>query len=302
VSRCAVLMLLSSALGAGCFPAFDDTPWLVKSPRVLAVRGVPAEVEPTKTSTFSALIASPEGTISDEAVSWSLCLRPRTLAERNGVAPECLSTEGEDIQALESRQAQVPMDACERFGPNPPPQEDPNAPPLRPADPDLTGGYYLPVRALVAQESQPIFAFGFERLRCPLAGAPRDVFREFNQRYTLNMNPSIEALETADGQALDASTISPGSTVTLRVRWAEGSVESYAYYDSLAVTIVDRVEVLTVSWFASKGSFEAERSQGETSADNVWTAPSEAGPVHFWFVLRDSRGGIDWREATIELP
>ena len=37
------------------------------------------------------------------------------------------------------------------------------------------------------------------------------------------------------------------------------------------------------------------------TADNVWVAPSAAGPVHLWLVLRDSRGGVDFAEYELDV-
>ena len=283
----------------GCFPQFDDTPWLVDAPRILAVRGDPAEAEPLERVIFDALVATPDGT--SVPIEWAFCLRPRTLEERNGVAPECLQPEGEAIQPLGGPSGEIPLDACARFGPNPPPAE-PDQPPLRPADPDTTGGYYLPVRASIPEAS--LVTFGFERLRCSLAGAPRDVFREYQERYANNVNPRIEAVELVEGNA-----VAPGREVTVRVRTSTASAESYVQYDQTSVAIVDRVETLVVSWFTNAGRFELERrglteeeiAAGVLSVENRWTAPPEARSVIIWAVLRDSRGGVDWQRLELEV-
>jgi hypothetical protein len=304
------------ALCTSCFPVLDDVPTLVSAPRVLAVRVEPPEQEPTKRVALDALIATPDGTGNAGAVDWSFCLRPRTLAERNGVAPECLPLESDALQAITGTTAEVPLDACARFGPNPPPSTNPDEPPPRPADPDPTGGYYLPTRAFVSPERvegaiDALFAFGFARVRCDLAGAPREVFRDFQLRYTNNKNPVIEAIELFGGamSPLERPMINAGAQVTLRVRWTSESVELYPYYDSLEVKLIDRFESLSVAWFSSAGRFASERSgrtedesaQGTTYAENQWTAPAQPGPVFLWFVLRDARGGITWRAQMIDV-
>jgi hypothetical protein len=57
---------------------------------------------------------------------------------------------------------------------------------------------------------------------------------------------------------------------------------------------------MRVSWFASAGTFEHDRSgrpeadAGSPFSDNAWTAPSEAGDVRLWVVLRDDRGGVGY--------
>jgi hypothetical protein len=63
---------------------------------------------------------------------------------------------------------------------------------------------------------------------------------------------------------------------------------------------------MSVSWFATDGTFEADRTgRGEedeiSAAPNRWTAPDQPGPVHLWIVLRDSRGGTAWAEEVLEV-
>lgn len=81
--------------------------------------------------------------------------------------------------------------------------------------------------------------------------------------------------------------------------------EKYAYLDPARGMLVDRHESMRVSWFATAGHFaddhtgrlEAEFTQ--TSSDNDWRAPSDAGPVFLWVVLRDDRGGVDFRSFQL---
>ena len=61
-----------------------------------------------------------------------------------------------------------------------------------------------------------------------------------------------------------------------------------------------------MSWFGTDGAFEHDRTgragdELDTFTDDVWTAPAVAEPtvVHFWVVLRDERGGVDF--ASFEL-
>jgi len=77
-------------------------------------------------------------------------------------------------------------------------------------------------------------------------------------------------------------------------------------WDLASRMLVTHRESLRVSWFASAGSFTKDTTgrgeeEPELFARNDWTAPQESGAVHFWMVLRDSRGGVDFRETTIEV-
>jgi len=61
---------------------------------------------------------------------------------------------------------------------------------------------------------------------------------------------------------------------------------------------------MRVSWFATDGSFDQDRTGRDetdmtTATDNDWVAPTTPGVVHLWLVLRDSRGGIDWRALDL---
>jgi hypothetical protein len=75
--------------------------------------------------------------------------------------------------------------------------------------------------------------------------------------------------------------------------------ERYLNYDLASQSLEDSREGIGVSWFATGGSFGLDRtgidgSDTTTTSDNGWTAPSQAGPVHLWVVLRDDRGGVGW--------
>jgi hypothetical protein len=67
---------------------------------------------------------------------------------------------------------------------------------------------------------------------------------------------------------------------------------------------VDTREAMGVSWFATGGAFDDDSTGREstdmtTSSDNGWTAPAQSGAIHFWIVLRDSRGGAGWAQYTV---
>ncbi|MGC4094033.1 MAG: hypothetical protein QM756_40215 [Polyangiaceae bacterium] len=77
--------------------------------------------------------------------------------------------------------------------------------------------------------------------------------------------------------------------------------EPYVYLDPIQRSIVERRESMRASWFTTAGSFEHDRSgrsEGEAAiaySDNTWVAPKTPGPVRFWVVLRDDRGGVGYK-------
>jgi len=83
--------------------------------------------------------------------------------------------------------------------------------------------------------------------------------------------------------------------------------EPYAYFDPGTFALSDRHESMRVSWFATAGSFDSDHTGQSaanfqnTTSDGVWTAPSDPGPVFLWVVLRDDRGGVDWKSFRIDV-
>jgi hypothetical protein len=327
---CASLLVLAST--AACKPDFGSPPSQIVGPRILAVRGVPAEAAPGKMVTYDALAVDPSGTLPSPMYGWAFCHAPKPPAEANAVSGACLQGP-DDSGPSPTLTAPIPsgvrasdkmvIDACQLFGPQTPPPVA-GQPPIRPRDPDVTGGFYQPLRVTLQNGSNDV-AFQLQRITCPLSNAPVDVTRAFNMTadptmpfpgpccYTQNQNPTIgsvtldpdgamTSLYVPGAQAAAAAPISAGAKVTLQVAWADGVAESFPVWDLAARELTTHRESLRVSWFTTAGSFELDTSgRGETDTAlftrNDWTAPLQppaGGVVHFWVVLRDSRGGLDF--------
>jgi hypothetical protein len=279
-------ILLLTALGA-CRPEIGEAPSSITGPRILAVRGEPPESSPGEEVTYEVLVASPAGTLLEPEAYWALCLTPRPLAENNSVNDACWREAYLPIGGpSRTITAATPEDACQLFGPETPPGD------YRPRDPDITGGFYQPVRVAIPE----LAAFGFERVTCNLANAPADIAVDFRERYLPNRNPELTALTARDA---DLAAVPAGARVELELGWTPESAEVYPVFDAAAQALVDRREALRVSWYATAGSFEADRTgrgedEAETFTRNTWTAPAEPAAVHLWVVLRDSRGGVSF--------
>ncbi len=69
----------------------------------------------------------------------------------------------------------------------------------------------------------------------------------------------------------------------------------------------DPSEHYLFSFFATDGSISSLHSTDTTSTGQSapiwveWTAPEMPGPVHFWVVVRDGRGGVDWLARTVQV-
>lgn len=301
---------------AGCAPPEDDETGVVTSARVLAVRAEPAEAPPGERVTVRALAGDRGGTMTDAAVRWAVCVARRPLAELGPVSRECLAEAGAGLVTAGTGVASelvVPEDACRRFGPEPPDVGQGES--ARPVDADVTGGYRLPVRARFGAET----TFAFVRLRCGLAGATQAQSADFNRRYRPNTNPAIESVtRVVGGRATELGdaplVVAPGESVSLRVTWpgcegataACGGAERYVLFDTIARAVVERREAMRVSWFATAGRWSAartgrEREDAARTSDNVWVAPNAAGEATLWVVLRDERGGAEWRALRVRV-
>jgi hypothetical protein len=281
----------------GCRPD-EGALSLIEGPRLLALRGTPAEVAPGDSVSWDALAASPDGTLLP-LLSWSLCPSPRPLTSNDVVAAGCL---GDGVAMLGSAVAlstQVPDDACQLFGPELPPST-PGRPDPRPVAADASGGWYQPYRADLAGAHN----VGLQRIRCHLLGASADAAIAFQMQYRNNQNP-LPGPILIDGAPADGAALTPGAH-RLSVTWPTESAESYPLFDVVSQTLVQRRESLRVSWYTTGGTLANDRTgpdgpDGSTNgdeSDNGFTAPA-SGPVHLWAVLRDERGGVGWSHALL---
>jgi hypothetical protein len=264
-----------------CEDALDQRLAIIEEPRVLAVISEPAEAKPGATVSYSAVLASPDGPLT-ESPHWAFCTSPKPPTEDNAVSVPC--TAGEDLVDLgtaPTTSGVLPMDGCLRFGPDTPPGG------FRPRDPDPSGGYYQPVRVAV----DDLLAVGLTRITCNLPTAPGDVATDYRLRYVANQNPTLDPIGITDAAA--------NSDVALTATWPVDAVESYLNYDALSQTLVTRTETMRVSWFATGGHIDVDATASDgTEASTTWHTPG-AGTYWLWFVLRDSRGGIAVQSAQV---
>ena len=301
---------------SACKPNLGSPPSLIDGPRLLAVRGMPAEAAEGQAVTYDVLAVNRDGRIQDPTMTWSICHDPKPPASANAVASSCVDSPDSVPTPSPTLMAPMPSDSCKVFGPQPP-DTMPGKPPLRPQDPDVTGGFYLPVRATLVEGDITERAFALERLQCHLANAPADITAMFNMMIKPNQNPTLASVTLdpdgtpatlfAMGQvgAPDMPTVPAGAPVTLRAAWTDATPETYPVFNLVTQKLDTHRESLSVSWFATDGSFDHDRTgrgetETETTTDDVWTAPLTPGVVvHFWILLRDVRGGIDFAEAAV---
>lgn len=307
------LLALGGALGlGGCEPELDQRLSVLDAPRVLAVISEPAETRPSTNATHRVWIAGGTGQVTS-AVRWAFCTEPKPPTEDNVVNARCLGAAVRELGESQAITADTPADACMRFGP------DVASGDYRPRDPDITGGYYQPLRLTLPAEQGAQVAFASHRISCNLANAPVDVVRAYRERYVANGNPPVATLGDAEGRAV--TSVRPGERVTLVASWPAGASERYVWFDPPPARLRDRRESLRVSWYITGGALcsdatgqseaeideaaaaagDREGASPEGSTPNCWEAPAQEGVVTLWLVLRDSRGGASISQHLIQV-
>lgn len=329
--------------GAVCKPDLNQTVSLVSGPQILAVRSDPAEAAPKATVHFSALVVDSAGPLS-APVGWAFCNERAPLAELGPVSPKCYQPSGDWFSPFgvgTLAQGALPAIACRQFGPEVP-QPLANQPPGRPVDPDATGGYYQPVRVLVPTSNGEVIGIDETRLSCGLAGTPDQVVT-FAHHYVANSNPAIDSLSSGSvsfstDEMGARNQVSVGESLQLRVAWAScpqpsggcgdhfcdldetaascpddcmnlagcTGAETHPTLDLATRTLVNQREGMQVSWFATAGALDNDRTgrdpgDGANFTTNTWHAPRAPAAVHLWVVLRDDRGGVGWAEYAFDV-
>jgi hypothetical protein len=83
--------------------------------------------------------------------------------------------------------------------------------------------------------------------------------------------------------------------------------EPYVVLDPVSRAIVEHREAMRVAWFVTDGDFDhdgtgrTEKEARNAYSENQWVAPGAKARVHFWFVLRDDRGGVGWTELFVDV-
>ena len=273
--------ILSVFFFVACVDDIQDQSFLVTNERILAIRGIPAEVRPGENAQYEAFVA-PQNE-SPINVIFSYCTEARRAEERQGISEPCLG--GDSLQTIQADTTML-SNACALFGPNTPPNENPLEPPLRPSDPDPSGGYFVPIRAA----SDSTLSFGQHRIRCDLAGATRALFEEFNERYISNNHPVIEGITAPE-------LIEPFSSYELTLELNEASFEDYVIYNPEESLIFETKETIRVSWYVNKGELLAPQNMVSSNTNRVtteWRALTDATNVKGWAVIQDDRGGLDF--------
>lgn len=328
------------ALVVACAPTLPDTVPIITSPRVLGVQASPPEGKPTTETTFTALVVDEHGNVAKPQATWEFCNARNPLANLGPVSNECYVENDPNLKPIgagPTATGALPDIACRQFGPEVP-EPVMGQPPGRPVDPDTTGGYYQPVSVFLGGVASVYRA----RLTCGVAGASPDEAAQYNSRYRPNVNPIVTSLSVgrtkwAEDSTGKTNTVAAGTKVQLQVAWpscplvdkcGDGlcgpdetkascakdctnpqgctGAERYVLFDLVSSQVVDAREGIHVSWYATGGGFDLDRTgsggtDDATTSDNGWTPPTQKGPAHVWVVLHDDRGGVGWAGYAVQV-
>jgi hypothetical protein len=322
-----VLIVFACTVGLACKPDIGNPISLITGPTILAVRGDPAEAPAGQMVTYELLAVDVDGPIPagnsaiNEPAEWAVCTVPKAPTESNAVSKDCLDTSalpGETGPTLTTFESPMLDNACSLFGPIAPSVQG-DQPAIQPRSPDITGGYYLPVRVSVTipkdlrrtgmATADTLVGFALERISCGLANAPAADLTQYNKTYTLNQNPTIAQLtwRQKGGEAQPMSPVMPGTfpitqisrsagPVEFELSWLDVAAETYPAFDVGTRELYVTREAMRVAWYVTSGKFEHDTTgrteyDYELSVTNEWTIDTE-GPVNLWAVLHDSRGGV----------
>jgi hypothetical protein len=98
----------------------------------------------------------------------------------------------------------------------------------------------------------------------------------------------------------------PGPTMDCTHPLGCTGAERYVVFNTASANLVDAREGISVSWFATGGTFDSDATgragtDTQVTSDNGWQAPAQAGPAILWVVLHDDRGGVGWQTYALDV-
>ncbi|MDC0710489.1 hypothetical protein POL68_18580 [Stigmatella sp. ncwal1] len=283
--RTPILLALAGALAA-CGPEFELQSE-IRRVRVLAIKAEPAELalnpdtsSPPPPVRFSSLAVAPGE--SPVSVDLALC-QPGDVygGEMECPGPSGVPLPGGEL-SLEDPNVQAVLAAVAGGGSGGEPV-DPNDPALR----------------AVLEKGIPLF-IGY--LAQDGGEAPENQERGVRQltlRLTATPNQNPRLTDILRDEAPLEGPLPLDTEVVLRPVLADGSLERYETDEG------PRTEQVFYSWFATgEGEVKQLRSlepvDGRPGDPTIkYVTPATPGPVTFYVVARDGRGGVDWFSRTV---
>ena len=161
----------------------------------------------------------------------------------------------------------------------------------------------LPVVAIARAPGVTEVALKRVRLTPTLAVSTNPLLRDI---YVSNLNPTIASVDSGPGDADActggtpvAATLPPGA-VTLCARPTSESIQVFNQCQSDG-SLVGVDEQIEWQWYVSAGSIAGSDFLGNAEGNNIALTPA-SGASTLWVILRDRRGGADWRTLPLSVP
>jgi len=295
--------MLLSFISIACDEQFDPRT-LVTELRVLGIAAEPVDVAPGEVTEITALVVEPEG----EPVTylWELCIIDDGPDSQYACRNELLGLDEELLAGLVLGttptvnfayfvDGEALQEACEAA------LSDVGEVPDFVELPDCDEG--LDVRIRLSVRAGDVEKIAVKSLFLWFE-APDDSER--------NHNPIISGLE-GDGESsddeLEPIPVTASQQVAWQVRVDEDSLETFTVEFDDGTEGETRDEQVLFSWFSTNGLWDHEvtfSQEGDISLEeagsNVLTVPRDMGSgdeIQVFFVIRDGRGGSDWRRRVL---
>ncbi|MBI2891288.1 MAG: hypothetical protein HYY13_10955 [Nitrospirae bacterium] len=258
-------LLLTSLIGAACGLDPGD-PTLIDKPRILAVRAEPPEVQAGWSVELSALVAWPDSTgvsAEDVRLDWIACRLAGRVTGQGCADPSSIAYLGSTT-------------AGEKFI------------------------WALPVAVTteVAPRQTVLVGLGATVGNAQLKAFKRLIIAAGD---TPNLNPMFAEVRFGDVTVGQVSSYRPGQEYGILAALSEDSAQTYVE-PSPSGDPISKVEEPYVSWFATAGHFDKDRTF-LAPHEVTWTAPDsppEGGRITFHAVVHDGREGSAWVTWTAE--
>lgn len=264
-TRIASLTVVIASLVLAACGEEAEPKYLVKDLTVLGVRAEPPEAAPGAVVHLDALVGDPKGEGRPVTHEWFFC----------EVDPVQGSTSCSDESRLSplgvgaSLDVAIPDDALAGLPPE-----------MAAQGIDL----FVAMRATAGDERTVIAA---KRVHVSLSITP-------------NANPALDAFDMPGAVLLSGGSLMVPAGSDLKVDASATDDSHQEYIGDLGEPVI---EELKFAWFLTAGTVENEITWEDEAGDasSVWTAPKNADVVTtLWVVMRDGRGGIDWRTMVVE--
>ncbi|HSN14544.1 MAG TPA: hypothetical protein VLT61_07915 [Anaeromyxobacteraceae bacterium] len=181
------------------------------------------------------------------------------------------------------------------------PQRDASLPPY---DPTLRCRLYAEVPVVAIARAEGVTEVAVKRVR--LSPTLRVRGTALEGIYVPNANPAIGSVNrdpTAPGGCAAAPPLAaplPAGEITLCATATAASPETFNQCQ-VDGSLLGVQETLEFQWYVSGGTIDRASFDGNVVGDDVRLTPP-AGPFTVWAILRDGRGGADWRAVDLPAP